>query len=82
MKAGFNMASPAKGLQASAKEVHPRSGFMSSLFHTGSGQSVVQPTGHSARLSAVDGVSKGLIVVKLNGGGRGVPCRVVSQKEI
>ena len=33
--------------------------------------------GHSARLSGVDGVSKGLIVVKLNGEGRGVLCRVV-----
>ncbi len=79
MKAGFVMACPAKGLQASASEAHPRSGFMSSRFHIGAGQSVVQPTGHSARLSVVDGVIKGLIVVILNGEGRGVPCRVVSQ---
>jgi len=53
-----------------------------SIFHTGCGQSVVQTTGHSARSSGRQGVSKGQIVVILNGEGRGVPCRVVSQKEI
>ena len=48
MKFGFIMASPAKELQASASEAHPRSGFMSSHFHIGPGQSDVQPTGQAA----------------------------------
>jgi hypothetical protein len=38
--------------------------------------------GYSARLSSVVGAINGLIVVKLNGEGRGVSCRVVSQNEI
>ena len=38
--------------------------------------------GYSTRLSSVDGAITGLIVVIPNGEGRGVPCRVVSQKEI
>ena len=42
-------------------------------FHIGTGQSVVPLTGHSARSSGVDGVNKGLIVVNLNGEGRGAP---------
>src|ERR1017187_615640 len=54
---------------------------LQSVFHCGLGQSVVQLTGHSARWSGRQGVSKGLIVVIVNGGGRGVACRVVSQKE-
>lgn len=47
------------------------------VFHTGSRQSGVQPTGYSARSSGVDGVNKGQIVVNRNGDGRGVPGRVV-----
>jgi hypothetical protein len=74
VKAVFIMASPAKGLQASASEALPRSGFPH--FHNGSGQSVVQPIGHSARMSGGNGAIKGLIVVIPNGEGRGVACRV------
>jgi hypothetical protein len=33
--------------------------------------------GHSTRLSSVDGATPGLIVVNINGEGRGVACRVV-----
>ena len=50
-------------------------------FRIGLGQAVVQLTGHSARSSGVDGAIEGLIVVKLNGEGRGVPCRVVKPNE-
>ncbi len=46
----------------------------------GAGQSVVQPTGHSARSSDEDGVSNGQIVVKLNGKGRGAASCVVKPK--
>lgn len=41
MKVDFSMASPAKGLNASASEISPRSGL--SDFHNGSGQ-----TNHNA----------------------------------
>jgi hypothetical protein len=37
----------------------------------------VQLTGHPARLSDVAGAINGLIVVKINGEGRGVACRVM-----
>jgi len=37
--------------------------------------------GHATRLSSVDGAINGLIVVILNGEGRGVTCRVVSQRK-
>jgi hypothetical protein len=37
----------------------------------------VQLTGHPARLSDVAGALNGLIVVKINGEGHGVPCRVM-----
>jgi excisionase family DNA binding protein len=50
------------------------------ISHSGSGQSGVQPLGHSARSSGVDGAIKGQIVVNRNGEGRGVPCRVVKPK--
>jgi hypothetical protein len=46
-------------------------------FRIGLGQPVAQLTGHSARSSGVDGKIEGLIVVNLNGGGRGVACRAV-----
>jgi hypothetical protein len=45
----------------------------------GGGRAVAHGTGHSFRLSNVEEVFGGLIVVKLNGEGRGVACRVVSQ---
>jgi hypothetical protein len=45
-------------------------------FRIGLGQFVAQLTGHSARSSGVDGAIEGLIVVKLNGEGHGVTCRV------
>ena len=53
---------------------------MMNHFHNGQGQSVVQFTGHSARLSSALGTIKGLIVVKINGEGRGVACRAVKPK--
>ena len=37
--------------------------------------------GHATRLSSVDGAINGLIVVILNGEGRGVACRVESQRQ-
>ena len=37
--------------------------------------------GHATRLSSVDGAINGLIVVILNGEGRGVACRVIKPKE-
>jgi hypothetical protein len=46
-------------------------------FRIGLGQAFVQLTGHSARSSGVDGKIEGLIVVNLNGEGRGVACRAV-----
>jgi hypothetical protein len=46
-------------------------------FRIGLGQAVAQLTGHSARSSGVDGKIEGLIVVNLNGEGRGVACRAV-----
>jgi hypothetical protein len=49
----------------------------SSAFHVGHGRPDVQLTGHSARLSGGLRVWEGLIVVKLNGGGRGVACRAI-----
>jgi hypothetical protein len=49
-------------------------------FHSGPGQSDVQLTGHSARLSSGNGVNNGQIVVELNGEGRGAACRVVKPK--
>jgi|SRR5208283_376303 len=52
-----------------------------SNIHTGSGQSDVPSIGHSARPSSGNRDRKGQIVGKSNGEGRGVPCRVVSQKE-
>lgn len=51
-------------------------------FHNGSGQSVVHLAGHFTRPSSVDGVNEGQIAGRSNGEGRGVACRVVSQKEI
>ena len=51
-------------------------------FHTGRGQSDVQLTGHPDRLSSAVGAIKGLIVVKINGEGRGVTCRVVKPHKI
>ena len=52
-----------------------------SIPHSGLGQSIVRFTGHSARSSGVDGAFEGLIVVNLNGEGRGVPCRAVKPSE-
>jgi hypothetical protein len=46
-------------------------------FHIGRGQSDVQLTGHPARLYDEAGAINGLIVVKINGEGRGVACRVM-----
>jgi hypothetical protein len=46
-------------------------------FRNRRGLPVAQLTGHSARSSGVDGKIEGLIVVNLNGEGRGVTCRVV-----
>jgi hypothetical protein len=37
--------------------------------------------GHTTRLSSVDGAINGLIVVILNGEGRGVACRASKPKE-
>jgi hypothetical protein len=37
--------------------------------------------GHATRLSSVDGAINGLIVVILNGEGRGVACRASKPKE-
>ncbi len=44
-------------------------------FHTGLGQADVQLNGRSTRPSSGSGVSKGQIVGKSNGEGRGVTCR-------
>jgi hypothetical protein len=55
---------------------HYKSNF-SSAFHAGDGHPDVQLTGHSTRLSGGVRVWDGLIVVKLNGGGRGVTCRAI-----
>lgn len=52
-----------------------------SLFRTKSGQPGAQPTGRSVRMSGGLGGIPGRIVVILNGEGRGVPCRVVSQNK-
>ena len=46
-------------------------------FRNRRGLPVAQLTGHSARPSSVDGEIEGLIVVNLNGEGRGVACRAV-----
>ncbi|MGA2603246.1 MAG: helix-turn-helix domain-containing protein [Verrucomicrobiia bacterium] len=48
--------------------------------HSGAGQTVVGPTGHSARPSNGNGVSNGQIVVKSNGEGSGAASRVVKPK--
>jgi hypothetical protein len=55
---------------------HFKSNF-SSAFHAGHGHPDVQLTGHSTRLSVGVRVWNGLIVVKLNGGGRGVTYRAI-----
>jgi len=55
---------------------HFKSNF-SSAFHVGHGHPDVQLTGHSTRLSGGVRVWNGLIVVKLNGGGRGVTYRAI-----
>lgn len=49
-------------------------------FRIGLGQSVAQLAGHSARPSGVDGAIEGIIVVKVNGEGRGVACRAIKPK--
>ena len=47
--------------------------FPFQIFHDGSGQAVVQPTGQSPSPSSGEGFTEGLIVVNSNGEGRGVP---------
>jgi hypothetical protein len=46
-------------------------------FHTGRGQSGVPCSGHSTRWSGGNGANKGLIVVRIDGGGRGEACRAM-----
>jgi hypothetical protein len=46
-------------------------------FRNRRGLPVAQLTGHSARSAGVDGKIEGLIVVNLNGEGRGVACCAV-----
>lgn len=47
------------------------------ISHIGRGQSDVQFRGHPARRSSAVGAINGLIVVKINGEGRGVTCRAM-----
>jgi len=55
---------------------------MARAVRIGRTQAESQQTGHSVRLSSGNGVSTGQIVGMSNGEGRGVACRVVSQKKI
>jgi hypothetical protein len=66
-----------KGRARHSKKNHSRAKGHLNYFRIGLGQSIAQLTGHSARSSGVDGKIEGLIVVNLNGEGRGVACRAV-----
>jgi hypothetical protein len=68
----FPSVCPTRGLEVSESEANPKSN-LESAFHNGLGQSVVQLTGRSIRPSSRNGGSKGQIVGKSNGEGRGVP---------
>ncbi|MGP8201928.1 MAG: hypothetical protein ACLQU4_20750 [Limisphaerales bacterium] len=75
------LASTGKGASLLFKKNHSRAKGHLNYFRIGLGQSVAQLTGHSARPSGVDGGIEGLIVVNLNGEGRGVPSRATKPKE-
>jgi hypothetical protein len=68
---------PEAGARGARQKNRSRANGHLNYFRIGLGQPVVQLTGHSARSSGVDGKIEGLIVVNLNGEGRGVTCRAV-----
>jgi hypothetical protein len=68
---------PEAGARGARQKKPSRAKGHLNCFRIGLGQSVAQLTGHSARSSGVDGAIKGLIVVNLNGEGRGVACRAI-----
>ena len=57
-------------------------GSETEIIRTGPGQPGVKIGGHNERSSGVHGVSEGLIVVNLNGEGRGVASRTLKPKEM
>ena len=67
----------AKGQACCSEKTNPGLKGHLNYFRIGFGQPAAQLTGHSARSSGVDGKIEGLIVVNLNGEGRGVACRAV-----
>ncbi len=69
------LASTGKGASLLFQKNQSRTKRHLNYFRSGLGQSIAQLTGHSARPSGVDGAIEGLIVVNLNGEGRGVPSR-------
>jgi hypothetical protein len=74
------LASTGKGASLLFQKNQSRAKGHLKCFRIGLGQSDALLAGRSARLSSVDGAIEGIIVVKVNGEGRGVACRAIKPK--